>query len=224
MPGHPGRRRSNRAADLSATPLAQPHIRVHAVTAPIPLPAAAAVDVAIVGAGLCGLALARSLTARGLRVQVLEARSRLGGRVLTAHCEATQQVLDLGPTWFWPDTEPRITALLAELGIPSIAQHDPGDALWLADPNRAAERRTEEGGVHAGARRIRDGAAQLVQALATSLPADSLRLNTAVSAVRDCGSHIEISTNGPTLRARQLVLALPPRLVREHIAFTPPLP
>ena len=195
------------------------------MTAPIPLPAASAVDVAIVGAGLCGLALARALTARGLRVQVLEARSRLGGRVLTAQCEATQQALDLGPTWFWPATEPRIAALLAELGLASQAQHDPGDALWLTDPNRTAEHRNEPGGVYAGARRIRGGAAQLVEALAASLPAEALRLNTAVSAVRDCGSHIEISsTGGPTLRARQLVLALPPRLVGEHIAFTPPLP
>ena len=41
------------------------------MTTPIPLPVAQLVDVAIVGAGLCGLALARVLTARGLRVQVL---------------------------------------------------------------------------------------------------------------------------------------------------------
>ena len=82
------------------------------MTTPVPLPVAPLADVAIVGAGLCGLALARVLTARGLRVQVLEARSRLGGRVLTAQCEATGQALDLGPTWFWPETEPRIAALL----------------------------------------------------------------------------------------------------------------
>jgi monoamine oxidase len=189
------------------------------------LPFASSVDVAIVGAGLCGLALARSLTARGVRVQLLEARDRIGGRVLTVQCDATQQALDLGPTWFWPETEPRMAALLAALDLASQAQHDPGDALWLTDPNRAAERRSEPGGVHAGARRIRGGATQLVQALAASLPAGALRLNSAVSAVRDCGSLIEIGcSSGPTLRARQLVLALPPRLVREQIQFTPPLP
>ena len=119
------------------------------MTTPVPLPVAPLADVAIVGAGLCGLALARVLTARGLRVQVLEARSRLGGRVLTAQCEATGQALDLGPTWFWPETEPRIAALLAELDLSSIAQHDPGDALWLTDPSRAPERHVQAGGIHA---------------------------------------------------------------------------
>jgi monoamine oxidase len=192
---------------------------------PISLPAAHSVDVAIVGAGLCGLALARVLTARGLRVQVLEARSRLGGRVLTAHCEATQQALDLGPTWFWPETEPRITALLAELGLPGMPQHDPGDALWLSDPNRAPERHSAAGGVHAGSRRIQGGAARLVDALAATLPPDTVRMGAPVKSLHDCGNHIEMtSTSGPALRARQVVLALPPRLVREHIQFQPSLP
>ena len=40
-------------------------------------------DVAIVGAGLCGLSLARTLVARGQEVTVFEARGRLGGRVVT---------------------------------------------------------------------------------------------------------------------------------------------
>src|SRR5659263_252318 len=82
----------------------------------LPLPVSRVFDVAIVGAGLCGLALARLLTGRGLEVQVIEARERLGGRVYTEHCEFTGQALDLGPTWFWLDTEPRIATLLTELG------------------------------------------------------------------------------------------------------------
>lgn len=40
-------------------------------------------DVAIIGAGMAGLAAARRLTASGLRVTVLEARDRIGGRVHT---------------------------------------------------------------------------------------------------------------------------------------------
>lgn len=190
-----------------------------------PLPFASSVDVAIVGAGLCGLALARTLQARGLRVLVLEARNRLGGRVLSAHCDATGQALDLGPTWFWPETEPRITALLETLGLPGMAQHDPGDALWLTDPNRTAERRVDADGVHAGALRIQGGAASLVRALAASLPAGAVRLHTAVSALRDCGSFVDIRcASGAALRARHLVLALPPRLVRQQIQFSPALP
>jgi len=45
--------------------------------------AAADLDVAIVGAGMAGLAAARTLMARGKRVLVVEARERIGGRLLT---------------------------------------------------------------------------------------------------------------------------------------------
>jgi monoamine oxidase len=42
-------------------------------------------DVIVVGAGVAGLNAARELSAAGQRVMVLEARSRLGGRILTQH-------------------------------------------------------------------------------------------------------------------------------------------
>jgi len=185
------------------------------------------VDVAIVGAGLCGLALARSLHAQGLTLALIEARERLGGRALTRHCEATGQALDLGPTWFWPDTEPRIAALLEELGLSCVAQHDPGDALWLTDPNREPERREAPEGVHAGAFRIAGGAARLAGALAASLPAESIQTGAALRLLRDRGAYLElqIETGGRSrlLRARHVVLALPPRLVHERVVFDPPL-
>jgi monoamine oxidase len=191
----------------------------------VPLSVARVSDVAIVGAGLCGLALARLLTARGLEVQVIEARDRLGGRVHSVRCDATGQALDLGAAWFWLDTEPRIAALLTELGLASQPQHDPGDALWLTDPNRQPERRIEPGGVHVGARRIEGGAGRLVEALAAPLPDGTVRLGVALRALRDRGSFIELlPTAGHPLRARQVVLALPPRLVHEKLQFDPPLP
>jgi monoamine oxidase len=42
-------------------------------------------DVIIVGAGAAGLTVARDVTAGGLRVLLLEARGRLGGRIMTHH-------------------------------------------------------------------------------------------------------------------------------------------
>src|SRR5262245_18587667 len=42
-------------------------------------------DVIILGGGVAGLSAARDLTAAGARVLLLEARDRLGGRILTHH-------------------------------------------------------------------------------------------------------------------------------------------
>jgi monoamine oxidase len=42
-------------------------------------------DVAILGAGVAGLAAGRTLAAAGLRIAVLEARGRVGGRIFTMH-------------------------------------------------------------------------------------------------------------------------------------------
>lgn len=181
-------------------------------------------DVAVVGAGLCGLALAHRLASRGHRVCLLEARERVGGRVQTRTCETTGQPLDLGPSWFWPETEPHMVALLASLGLETATQHDPGDALWLTDPNRSPERRIETGGVHAGARRIVGGSARLTEALFEALPAGSVLTGSALIGLRNLGESVELlRSGGPSLRARRVVLALPPRLVQERVAFDPPL-
>jgi monoamine oxidase len=56
----------------------------------------AAVDVAVVGAGVAGLAAAREVAAAGRRVVVLEARGRIGGRIHTLHDPAHPVPVELG--------------------------------------------------------------------------------------------------------------------------------
>lgn len=53
-------------------------------------------DVLIIGAGASGLAAAHDLLAAGLRVCCLEARDRIGGRILTIHDAATPLPIELG--------------------------------------------------------------------------------------------------------------------------------
>jgi monoamine oxidase len=55
------------------------------------------VDVAIIGAGAAGIAAARICAAAGLKIAVLEARERVGGRALTASFGG--HPIDLGAHW-----------------------------------------------------------------------------------------------------------------------------
>ena len=54
-------------------------------------------DVVVVGAGVAGLAAARLLQIQGRRVVVLEARDRIGGRVVTERSGG--RITDLGASW-----------------------------------------------------------------------------------------------------------------------------
>jgi monoamine oxidase len=53
-------------------------------------------DVVVLGAGAAGLAAARDLSQAGVRVTVIEARARVGGRVLTVHDPRAPVPLELG--------------------------------------------------------------------------------------------------------------------------------
>jgi monoamine oxidase len=84
-------------------------------------------DVAIVGAGLAGLVAAGRLAAAGLGPLVLEARDRVGGRILNEEI-GEGKVVEVGGQWIGPGQE-RIAALAAELGVETFATHDEGRHL-----------------------------------------------------------------------------------------------
>jgi monoamine oxidase len=183
-------------------------------------------EIAIVGAGICGLTLGRELAARGVPFALFEARKRLGGRVLSVQNPTNGERLDLGPTWFWPETQPAVSRLVAELGLERFDQHDPGSALLLSDPEEPpATRATPR--LHAGAQRLRGGMASLVEGLADAIPPDALHLDSVLREAQDCADHIELlfETGGEELKiaARRVVLAVPPRLLVENVRFTPEL-
>ncbi|WP_341992410.1 FAD-dependent oxidoreductase [Azorhizobium sp. AG788] len=181
-------------------------------------------DTAIIGGGLCGLALARTLARAGRPAALFEARPMLGGRIRTARA-ASGLALDLGPAWFWPENQALITALVAELGLDHLPQHDAGTVLHLRDPDKTAERLDRP--VHGDARRLADGFGALVTKLAADLPPEHLHLGHVLTAVTDRGDHVALTftVDGHTveLDARHVVLALPPRLLAEQVAFSPEL-
>lgn len=82
-------------------------------------------DVLIVGGGLAGLMAGYRLHQDDVDVQVLEARDRVGGRVLTREVGGHQ--VDMGAQWIGPDQH-RMQALVDELDIETFPQHDTGAA------------------------------------------------------------------------------------------------
>jgi monoamine oxidase len=182
-------------------------------------------DVAIAGGGLSGLALARALHAEGGSFGLFEARDRLGGRVLSVRADGAAR-LDLGAGWFWPQSHPRVAALIGQMGLESFEQYDRGTLLSLADPEKpATEARLEN--VHSGARRISGGMAGLTESIAASLPPWSIHLQHVLRRVTRRDDHVELQLHhgGETIvvQARRMVLAMPPRLIAEQVTFDPPL-
>jgi monoamine oxidase len=92
-------------------------------------------DVIVVGAGFAGLTAARRLRAAGKSVLVLEARNRVGGRVLN-HQLPGGEVTERGGTFIGP-TQDRLAALAKELGIGTFDVYDKGNNVYLADGQRS---------------------------------------------------------------------------------------
>lgn len=119
------------AAALLATGLEEP---AEAVTAS----GSIRTQVVVVGAGLAGLTAARDLLAAGRDVVVLEARDRVGGRILNHEVEGG--VVEVGGQWLGPAKDlpasdptagdvrgqERVAALARELGLRRFPTYDTG--------------------------------------------------------------------------------------------------
>jgi monoamine oxidase len=82
-------------------------------------------DLVVVGAGLAGLAAARAAAGSGASVVVLEARDRVGGRVLN-HDVGGGAVVEVGGQWIGP-TQDRLAELAEELSVETFPTFGEGE-------------------------------------------------------------------------------------------------
>jgi len=98
-------------------------------------------DAVVIGAGAAGLAAARVLSERGLRVTVLEARERVGGRVFSRPITGHTPPAELGAE-FIHGRALETRRLLHEAGMRSVAT---GSAqAWTCDPNGELRRDSDD--------------------------------------------------------------------------------
>ncbi|MGY0158941.1 flavin monoamine oxidase family protein [Edwardsiella tarda] len=101
--------------------------------------------VLVIGAGLAGLACARTLQAQGFAVQVVEARQRIGGRIWTSHAWP-EMPLDLGATWIHGTEKNPLTGIAEQIGARLLPTHYEEALVFAQDgrPLSAMEERVLE--------------------------------------------------------------------------------
>ncbi|MBC2733710.1 MAG: FAD-dependent oxidoreductase [Desulfobacteraceae bacterium] len=183
------------------------------------------VDTIIIGGGLSGIYAAFLLSKKKKPYVLLEARDRVGGRILSPEHQGF--FADLGPSWYWPAINPKVNALLQTLGLNGYPQFETGMGRFQA---RDGHVETIEGyPMEPPGCRLFGGMISVVKGLCSRIPKDVIRLNHPVCEIERMENGVQVTVGRldekPKCRlfASGIILALPPRLAARSILFTPDL-
>lgn len=173
----------------------------------------------IIGAGLSGLYTAWRLQKTHSDVLILEARARVGGRILSLQHNNSQ--FDMGPAWVWPQLQPRLQRLVQKLNLKLFKQFTSGDMLY--EKSLAETERFSGQSSHSEFYRIEGGSQSIIDALQTQLSASHIHLNTIVTSIDESQLCVQTLRDGKSFEysADKIILALPPRLFVQNIKFMP---
>ncbi|PWJ37922.1 flavin monoamine oxidase family protein [Sediminitomix flava] len=176
----------------------------------------------IVGGGLSGLTLAYLLSKNNIHAKIVEASSRIGGRIQTIKGKHDTP-LELGATWF-SDLHQHFLALIDELGLQKYKQFTEGISLFQTNsfepPQQFFVPENESPSY-----RLAGGTQKLIDTLVAQLDRQNISLNTKVTSISEVDNELELRTSdGESLSADKVILCLPPQLIGSQIQFSPELP
>ncbi len=178
-------------------------------------------DVIIIGAGLTGLTLAYRLRKENINVTVLEARSRIGGRIHTKY-EDGKAPLEMGATWLGAKHS-SLMKLLQDLKV-GIFEQVLGDtaiyeAISTSPPQLVNLPENTDPSF-----RVKGGTSRIINLLGESLKPEDLHLNEHVQSIQLKDDGITIQTNSNEFEGKLLISTLPPNLLIKTIEISPSLP
>lgn len=173
----------------------------------------------IIGAGLSGLLTAYRLKKEGIPFKILEARSRIGGRINTVLGESNTPV-ELGATWF-NSQHLHISALLKELNLNSFEQYMNGTVFYQPVSNEPAQ--AIQIPEQPPSYRINGGSSNLINTLYQHLDKNDILLDQHVTKIEFNNNAFKV-TASKIFEADKVILAIPPKLWSRKISFHPELP
>ncbi|MEM9919571.1 MAG: FAD-dependent oxidoreductase [Bacteroidota bacterium] len=178
-------------------------------------------DVLVIGAGLTGLLTARRLKQRHIKVAIVEARSRPGGRIHTLEDE-TRASVEMGATWLGKK-HTRLMALLQELDIGVFEQKMGERAIYepisTSPPQLAILPPNTDPSY-----RISGGSSHLIKCLVDGLEEQDIHYSTVVRSIQRESEGVVVKTDAESFHASVVVSTLPPYLLMKSIDLTPALP
>jgi len=178
--------------------------------------------IVIIGGGLSGLTLAYLLLQKNIKATILEASSRLGGRIYTVKGNLGTP-LELGATWF-SDMHPHLLSLIRELDLQQFPQFSRGISLFQTKSFEAPQQffipESE-----APSYRLAGGTQMLIEALAERLDRADIHLNAKVTSARELPDGVIVTTEGGKAYEADIAIScIPLPLAASLIAFSPQLP
>ncbi|MCG9792198.1 flavin monoamine oxidase family protein [Flavobacterium algicola] len=179
-------------------------------------------SIIVIGAGLSGLATAYFLKKKRMNVLVLEANTKIGGRIQTI-IGNNSATMEMGATWFGRQ-HPNLLAFLKEIELDYFRQHTQGISLFetmsFVPPQKFEIPDSDEPSY-----RLAGGTSKLIEKLANYIGLEYIKLDTRIVEITDKGSEVALKDDkGYLYLASQVVITVPPNLAINTIAYVPALP